>query len=58
MIVDFGGEAGNLSEESLENCVALPNMLIFGTETSQSVWSKAAALMHCIVIRHPFVDGN
>lgn len=58
MIVDFGGEAGILSEGSLENCVALPMMSVFGTETSKSVWSKAAALMHCIEIRHPFVDGN
>jgi len=58
MIEVFGGEDGILSEAALENCVALPMMYIFGTETSPSIWSKAAALLHCIVARHPFMDGN
>ena len=58
MIEVFGGEDGILSEEALENCVALPMMYIFGTETSPSIWSKAATLLHCIAARHPFVDGN
>ena len=58
MIEVFGGEDGILSEEALENCVALPMMSIFGTETSPSIWSKAATLLHCIATRHPFVDGN
>ena len=58
MIEVFGGEDGILSEEALENCVALPMMSIFGTETSPSIWSKAATLLHCIAARHPFVDGN
>lgn len=31
MIEAFGGEDGILSEEALENCVALPMMAIFGT---------------------------
>ncbi|MGY5853707.1 MAG: type II toxin-antitoxin system death-on-curing family toxin [Candidatus Thorarchaeota archaeon] len=54
----FGGESGILSEAALENCIALPMMSIFGIETSPSIWSKAATLLHCIVTRHPFVDGN
>jgi death-on-curing protein len=58
MIEVFGGEDGILSEEALENCVALPMMAIFGTETSTSLWSKAATLLHCIANRHPFIDGN
>lgn len=58
MIEVFGGEDGLLSAESLENCVALPMMSVFGTETSPSLWSKAATLLHAIVTRHPFVDGN
>ena len=49
----FVGEDGILSEEALENCVALPMMAIFGTETSTSLWSKAATLLHCIANRHP-----
>jgi len=58
MIEVFDGEDGILSEESLENCVALPMMAIFGTETSSSLWSKAATLLHCTANRHPFIDGN
>jgi death-on-curing protein len=58
MIKLFGGEGGILSEESLENCVALPMMSIFGTEPSPSLWAKAATLLHCITVRHPFIDGN
>lgn len=58
MIQVFGGEEGILSEEALENCVALPMMSVFGTETSKSLWSKTATLLHCIANRHPFVDGN
>lgn len=58
MIEVFGGEDGLLSGDSLENCVALPMMSVFKTETSPSLWSKAAALLHCIATRHPFVDGN
>jgi len=58
MIEVFGGEGGILSENALENCVALPMMSIFGTETNPSIWSKAATLLLCIANRHPFVDGN
>ncbi len=58
MIEVFGGEGGILSENALENCVALPMMSIFGTETSSSLWQKAATLLLCIANRHPFVDGN
>ena len=58
MIEAFGGTDGILSENALENCVALPMMSIFGMETSLTLWSKAATLLLCIVNRHPFVDGN
>jgi death-on-curing protein len=58
MIEVFGGADGILSEEALENCVALPMMAVFSIETSPSIWSKAATLLHCIATRHPFVDGN
>jgi death-on-curing protein len=58
MIEVYGGEDGILSENALENCVALPMMSIFGTEITSSLWSKAAMLLLCIANRHPFVDGN
>ncbi len=58
MIKEFGGEDGILSEGAIENCIALPMLAIFGTETTPTLWSKAAMLLHCIATRHPFVDGN
>ncbi len=58
MIAVFGGESGVLSQEGLENCLALPMMSVYGTETNPSLWEKAASLLHCLVTRHPFVDGN
>jgi death-on-curing protein len=58
MIREFGGEDGILSEGAIENCIALPMLSVFGTETAPTIWSKAATLLHCIATRHPFVDGN
>ena len=58
MISLFGGESGLLSEGALENCVAVPMIAVFGIEPNPTLWDKAASLMHCIVTRHPFVDGN
>ncbi|TXT54070.1 MAG: Death-on-curing protein [Candidatus Thorarchaeota archaeon] len=58
LIEFFGGESGVFSVNALENCVSLPMMSVFGTETNPTIWSKAAALLYCILIRHPFVDGN
>jgi len=58
MINVFGGEDGILSSDALENCLALPMMVISGKETSPTLWSKAARLFYCIITRHPFVDGN
>ncbi len=58
MIAEFGGEEGILSEDAIENCVALPMMSIFGSEPNPSLWSKAATLLLCLANRHPFIDGN
>lgn len=58
MILVFGGEKGIVSEGAIENCVALPMLAVYEIETSPSLWTKAAVLLHCIATRHPFVDGN
>ena len=58
MIEVFGGENGIISEDAIENCVALPMLHIFGTETNPTMWLKAATLLLCLANRHPFVDGN
>jgi len=54
----YGGESGLLSAEALEDCIRLPRGAFFNQEAYPSLWLKAASLLHCLVTRHPFIDGN
>lgn len=42
----------------LESAAARPGTVVFGTEAYESLFEKAAALLHSIVSNHPLVDGN
>ena len=42
----------------LESAVARPQATFAGEDLYPDLWSKAAALMHSLVLNHPFVDGN
>jgi len=42
----------------LESAVARPAMTFGGEDLYADVAAKAAALMHSLVMNHPFVDGN
>jgi death on curing protein len=42
----------------LGSAVGRPQASVFGTEGYVSVHSKAAALLHSIVVNHALVDGN
>ena len=42
----------------LESAVARPQTTVFGEDAYPSLWDKAAALLHSIVLGHPLVDGN
>jgi death-on-curing protein len=42
----------------LESAAARPLMSVFGEDAYPTVTEKAAALMHALVLNHPFVDGN
>lgn len=42
----------------LESALARPRASAFGQDAYPDVWSKAAALLHSIVVNHPFVDAN
>jgi death-on-curing protein len=54
----FGGAAGLRDRGSLQSAVARPQMTFGGEDLYPDIEDKAAALMHSLVMNHPFVDGN
>jgi death-on-curing protein len=54
----FGGAAGLRDRGGLEAAAARPQMTFGGDDLYADLAAKAAALMHSIVMNHPFVDGN
>jgi len=54
----FGGSAGLRERGGLEAALGRPQMTFAGEDLYPDVESKAAALMHSLVMNHPFVDGN
>jgi death-on-curing protein len=42
----------------LDSAVHRPQSEMFGIEAYPGLWEKAAALLHSLLINHPFVDGN
>jgi len=57
-IEQYGGGAGLRDRGALESAVARPAMTFGGEDLYEDVASKAAALMHSLVMNHAFVDGN
>jgi len=54
----FGGGAGLRDRGALEAAVARPAMTFGGEDLYPDLPSKAGALMHSLVMNHPYVDGN
>lgn len=54
----FGGSAGLRDQGALEAAVARPQMTFGGEDLYPESPAKAGALMHSLVMNHPFVDGN
>ena len=54
----FGGAIGLRDPGALESAVARPAMTFGGEDLYPDMPSKAAALMHSLVMNHAFVDGN
>ncbi len=54
----FGGAPGLRERGALEGAVARPQMTFGGEDLYPEIADKAAALMHSLVMNHPFVDGN
>ena len=54
----FGGSTGLRDRGGLESAVARPAMTFGGEDLYPDGASKAAALLHSLVMNHAFVDGN
>lgn len=54
----YGGDAGLRDRGLLESALARPAATFGGEDLYPDVPAKAAALMHSLVLNHPFVDGN
>jgi death-on-curing protein len=54
----FGGSGGLRDRAGLESAMARPAATFGGDDLYPDLASKAGALMHSLVMNHPFVDGN
>lgn len=54
----FGGSKGLRDRRGLQSAVARPQMTFGGEDLYPEIPDKAAALMHSLVMNHPFLDGN
>jgi death on curing protein len=54
----FGGGSGLRDRGGLESAAARPAMTFGGEDLYPDLPAKAAALMHSLVMNHPFVDGK
>ncbi|MBI2028992.1 type II toxin-antitoxin system death-on-curing family toxin [Candidatus Gottesmanbacteria bacterium] len=54
----FGGLTGLKSLELLESTVYRPQSTFGGKELYPTLFDKAAALVHSLLLNHPFVEGN
>jgi death-on-curing protein len=54
----FGGRGGLRDRGGLSSAAARPAATYGGDDLYPDLAAKAAALMHSLVLNHPFVDGN
>jgi death on curing protein len=54
----FGGASGVRDRGALEAAAARPRTTFGGEDLYPDLEAKAAALMHSVVMNHPFLDGN
>lgn len=58
LVEAFGGRAGIRDRAGLEAAVARPAMTFGGEDLYPDLSTKAAALLHSLVLNHTFIDGN
>lgn len=54
----YGGRHGLRDLSLLESAILRPQTTFGGKELYPSVFDKAAAMMHSLILNHPFEDGN
>ena len=54
----MGGHAALRDLGLLESAVARPQASAFGKDAYPDLVGKAAALLHSLVLNHPFLEGN
>ncbi len=54
----YGGSHGIRELALLESAVFRPQSTFAGEELYSTIFDKASALIHSLVLNHPFVDGN
>lgn len=58
MIRRFGGSMGLRDIALLESASERPKASFDGQDLYETLFDKAAALLHSILKNHPFIDGN
>ena len=58
LVGQFGGMSRVRERGALESALARPAMTFGGDDLYADLAAKAAALMHSLVLNHPFADGN
>lgn len=54
----YGGSHGVRDLPLLESAVQRPQASFMGQDLYESLFDKAAALFHSLVLNHPFIDAN
>ena len=57
-LAHYGGARGLRDRGALEAAAVRPAMTFGGEDLYSDIAAKAGALMHSLVMNHPFVDGN
>jgi death-on-curing protein len=57
-VVRYGGTSGLRDLTLLESAIFRPQSSFGGEDLYSTVFVKAAALAHSLILNHPFIDGN
>lgn len=57
-IEKYGGSHGIRDLKLLESAIFRPQATFGGEDLYSTIFDKAAALLHSIILNHPFLDGN
>jgi len=58
VITETGGVPGIINPVALESALLRPFSSFGGQEHYPAIWQKIAALVHSLIVFHPFADGN